>query len=110
MIWENPPGKKGSGEATIVVVESFGKYKPSALRIHPEENQGGWAAYCDFNDRPVSWFREEFELTPDGVKIRSTMRCPAEAPEDFIQAIRNHSLTEIKRFQEFLPELYRKEH
>jgi hypothetical protein len=106
-IWEVPPTKAGLDGAVSVVVESIGEFTPSPLRIRPEDPPG-WSSISDPDDRRIAWLHDEAEVTPTGIKLRTTFRCPAKTPRKFLDAFLKHSLEENARFAEFLPEMYRK--
>jgi len=105
-VWQVPPDK-GLAGAVTVVTESIGEFAASPLYIRPEDPPG-WSSMSDEKGTRVAWIKDEvIGVTANGTTVRSVFRLPAKTPQKFLDAMRDHSKGEIKRFTEFLPQMYR---
>ena len=114
--WEIPPTPQTHVGAIHVAVEKFGDYLPSKLRIRFDDRKNCPInrIYTDFgngcilspDDKPLVYVCHEFEQLPEGIKMRSTFRLPAKVPGKFINALRQHNISEMGNFPNFLPKLY----
>ena len=115
--WEVPPA-----EGTLVggirnVVEKIGEFPVRKLRIRIEDPASSpiKASYryvnatsiIDPDNKPVVWITHEYRAEPYGIRMRSTFRLSKNAPQQFIDALRQHNKEEMGRFPEFLPKLYK---
>ncbi len=64
------------------------------------------ASVLDNHDKPISWLLHEYEPNKDGIKLRTTFKLPAKAPQWFVKSLKKHNIGEIGEFPNFLPELY----
>jgi len=67
-----------------------------------------FASILNRKDIAVAWLVHEYQLMPNGTRMRSTFRLPARTPEWFIRGLNKHNLEEMAQFSEFLPSLLEK--
>jgi hypothetical protein len=79
---------------------------PDSIAMERAYSHANAACTLDENDEPMSWLLHEYEVVEGGTKMRSTFRLPDEAPEWFVEGLRQHNLEEMGRFPAFLPTLY----
>jgi hypothetical protein len=116
--WEVPPTKGRLIGAIRSVEERIGEFPARKLRIRIEDPASSPipTAYRHVNatsiigpdDKPVVWITHEYEAESYGTRMRSTFRISANAPQQFIDALRKHNQEEMGQFPKFLPELYRR--
>lgn len=99
--------------------ERLGKYGPSTMAFtrEPLEKYPFKRMYKNYNlgsqyakdGLLLSLSGTEWEDGPKGLKIHAVERWPAKAPQDLVDALRQHIKEENENFPKFLPELYQKE-
>lgn len=102
----------------MLAEESIGKYPASVLRLRQEDPDSApvqqiykplaSSTSLGPNDEVLGGIYHECEPTANGVIMRSTFRLPAKTPKKFLDALYEHSKTEMGNFPKFLPELYAK--
>jgi hypothetical protein len=115
--WEVPPVRKGNIGAVHIAEEKIGDSPVAKLHIKVVDpatspivaTYSHVRATCmiDANGNPVTWIVHEYESQPGGTRMRSTFRLPADAPKQFVDALRKHNKEEMGQFPKFLPGLYR---
>ena len=116
--WQIPPMNAGHVGAIHMACERISDVAAQILRIRWEEPESAPVSttYSHVNvgsplgpgpdDVPMSCVVHEYEDTPFGTKMRSTFILPAFLPEEFINNLREHNITEMGQFPKFLPTLY----
>lgn len=115
--WEVPPSRKDNVGAIHVAEERIGVIPAKKLRLKVVDPASSpiRATYrhirstcaIDEEDKPITWIVHEYELRPNGTRMRSTFRLAASTPKEVVNALRKHNKEEMGQFPKFLPNLYR---
>lgn len=116
--WEVPPTKESRVGAIHVAEERFGEFPARKLRLRAEDPASSpipisykhvrAGSNLGPNDERLWWIVHQYEAAGYGTRMRSTFRLPADTPQQFIDALRQHNKGEMGQFPQFLPELYKK--
>lgn len=111
--------KDGKVVSIMYAEERIGDYGASVLRLRQEDPDSSpvHQVYKPVatntalgpNDEVIGGVYHECEPSANGMLMRSTFRLPAKTPQEFLDAMYEHSKTEMGNLPKFLPELYAKE-
>ena len=115
---ERVTDKDGNVVSFMYAEESIGDYTASVLRLRLEDPDSApvqqvykplaSSTSLGPNDEVLGGVYHEYEPTPNGIIMRSTFRLPAKTPNKLLDAMYEHSKTEMGNFPKFLPGLYAK--
>jgi succinate dehydrogenase/fumarate reductase flavoprotein subunit len=116
-VWELPPPVGGYLGAIQIAEEKMGPMPPMKIRIRwddpdscsiPRIYEHAIVASGISPDGEVgAMILHEWEKSPRGTKMRSTMRFPGPVPPGFAEIWKTHDRAEVSTFPNFLPDLYR---
>ena len=116
-VWEVPPPVGGYLGAIQIAEEKMGPTPPVKIRIRwddskdcpiPQVYDHAIVASGIGPDGQVrAMILHQYEATPRGTKMRSTMRYAGPVPPRMPQIWSNHDRAEVSTFPTFLPDLYR---
>jgi hypothetical protein len=116
---ETVTDKDGNVVKFMHAEESIGEYPAGVLRLRQEAPDSApvkqvykplaSSTSLGPNGEALGGVYHECEPTPNGIIMRSTFRLPAKTPKKFLDAMYEHSQTEMGNFPKFLPELYAKD-
>jgi succinate dehydrogenase/fumarate reductase flavoprotein subunit len=116
-VWEVPPPVGGYLGAIQIAEEKMGPMPPMKIRIRwddPEKcpiprtyEHAIVAAGISPEGKVGAMILHEWEKSPRGTRMRSTMRFPGPVPASFAEIWKAHDRAEVSTFPTFLPDLYR---
>jgi len=108
--------KNGNAVTMLYAEEKIGDYSASVLRIRmgdpnaspvsPTYKPMTNGTMLGPDDEEIGGVYHECEETPGGMKMHSTFRMPARIPKEYLDALYQHSRTEMANLTKFLPKLY----
>lgn len=111
--------KNGKAVNVMYAEEKIGEYASSTLRLRQEAPDSAPVhqiyepmatnTLLGPEDEEIGGVYHECRPTPNGMLMRSTFRLPVKTPKSLLEAICEHSKTEMGNFPKFLPQLYQKE-
>jgi succinate dehydrogenase/fumarate reductase flavoprotein subunit len=115
--WEIPPPVDGYLGAIQVVEEKFGATPHRKIRIRWDDpatcplprtyEHAIVAAGINPDGEVQAMILHEYETSPRGARMRSTMRFLHPVPPEFPEIWKTHDRSEVANFPSFLPDLYR---
>jgi succinate dehydrogenase/fumarate reductase flavoprotein subunit len=116
-LWETPPPIGGYLGAIQIAEEKMGPMPPMKIRIRwddPDDcpiprtyEHAIVASGVDSEGKVGAMILHEWEKSPRGTRMRSTMRFLGPIPPGLPEIWKNHDRAEVSTFPKFLPELYR---
>jgi len=116
-VWEVPPPVGGYLGAIQIAEERMGPMPPMKIRIRWDDpdhcpvprtyEHAIVAAGIDPEGKVGAMILHEWEQSPRGTRMRSTMRFPGPVPPGFAEIWKAHDRAEVSTFPRFLPDLYR---
>jgi succinate dehydrogenase/fumarate reductase flavoprotein subunit len=116
-VWEVPPPVGGYLGAIQIAEEKMGPMPPMKIRIRWDDAESCpipriyehaiVAAGVDPQGKVGAMILHEWEKSPRGTRMRSTMRFPGPVPPGFAEIWKTHDRAEVSTFPKFLPDLYR---
>jgi succinate dehydrogenase / fumarate reductase flavoprotein subunit len=116
-VWEVPPPVGGYLGAIQIAEEKMGPTPPIKIRIRWDDpkdcpipqvyDHAIVAAGIGPDGRVRAMILHQYEATPRGTKMRSTMRYVGPVPPRMPQIWSSHDRAEVSTFPTFLPDLYR---
>jgi hypothetical protein len=116
-VWEVPPPAGGYLGAIQVAEEKMGPLPPMKIRIRwddpdrcpirPRYEHAIVASGIDPDGNVGAMILHEWEASPRGTRMRSTMRFFGPVPPGLPEIWKAHDRSEVSTFPEFLPDLYR---
>jgi len=117
--WQIPPSQVGHAGAILMACESISDRPAHIFHIRWEEPGAAPipTTYSHVNvgsplapgadDIPLSSAVHEYEEASYGTRMRCTFILPAVVRQQFLDSLRKHTIAEMGRFPEFLPQLYK---
>jgi succinate dehydrogenase / fumarate reductase flavoprotein subunit len=116
-VWEVPPPVGGYLGAIQIAEERMGPTPPIKIRIRwddPEDcpiprvyEHAIVASGIGPDGQVRAMILHQYEATPRGTRMRSTMRYMGSVPPRMPEIWKNHDRAEVSTFPDFLPDLYR---
>jgi succinate dehydrogenase/fumarate reductase flavoprotein subunit len=116
-IWEVPPPVGGYLGAIQIAEEKMGPMPAMKIRIRWDDpdscpipgiyEHAIVASGVDLEGKVGAMILHEWEKSPHGTRMRSTMRFPGPVPPGFAEIWKAHDRAEVSTFPKFLPDLYR---
>jgi hypothetical protein len=116
-VWEVPPPVGGYLGAIQIAEEKMGPMPPMKIRIRWDDpdncpiprtyEHAIVAAGVNPEGKVGAMILHEWEKSPRGTRMRSTMRFPGPVPPGFAEIWKAHDRAEVSTFPRFLPDLYR---
>ncbi|MBN2319477.1 MAG: FAD-dependent oxidoreductase [Acidobacteria bacterium] len=116
-VWEVPPPEGGYLGAIQIAEEKMGPMPPMKIRIRwddPEDcpiprtyEHAIVASGIDSDGNVQAMILHEYERSPKGTRMRSTMRFLGPVPPALPEIWKKHDRAEVSTFPNFLPDLYR---
>ncbi len=116
-VWEVPPPVNGYRGAIQIAEEKMGPMTPMKIRIRwddPDEcpiprsyEHAIVASGIDPEGKVGAMILHEWEKSPRGTRMRSTMRFSGPVPPALPEIWKAHDRAEVSTFPKFLPDLYR---
>jgi hypothetical protein len=116
-IWEVPPPVGGYLGAIQIAEEKMGPMPPMKIRIRWDDpdscpipriyEHAIVASGVNPEGKVGAMILHEWEKSPRGTRMRSTMRFPGPVPPGFAEIWKAHDRAEVSTFPNFLPDLYR---
>ena len=116
-VWEVPPPAGGYLGAIQIAEEKMGPMPPMKIRIRWDDpdncpiprvyEHAIVASGVDPEGNVGAMILHEWEKSPGGTRMRSTMRFLAPVPPSLSEIWKKHDRAEVSTFPQFLPDLYR---
>jgi hypothetical protein len=116
-VWEVPPPVGGYLGAIQIAEEKMGPMPPMKIRIRWDDpdncpipriyEHAIVASGINSEGEVQAMILHEYEKSPRGTRMRSTMRFLGPAPPGLPEIWKMHDRSEVATFQSFLPDLYR---
>jgi succinate dehydrogenase / fumarate reductase flavoprotein subunit len=116
-VWEVPPPEGGYLGAIQIAEEKMGPMPPMKIRIRWDDpdscpiprtyEHAIVASGINAEGKVQAMILHEYEKSPRGTKMRSTMRFLGPVPPKLPEIWKEHDRAEVSTFPNFLPDLYR---